>query len=89
MKKLSIALCILMIAVFLFTLVGCDRPQEPDTLVVYNWADYIYDYEDDFKAYYKGMAQTLSWKSGHTVRFWKSMAFGPVLGMSALCGCLL
>ena len=55
MKKLSIALCILMIAVFLFTLVGCDRPQEPDTLVVYNWADYIYDYEDDFKAYYKGI----------------------------------
>ncbi|MBQ3042584.1 MAG: extracellular solute-binding protein [Clostridia bacterium] len=55
MKKLSIALCILMVAVFLFTLVGCDRPQEPDTLVVYNWADYIYDYEDDFKAYYKGI----------------------------------
>ena len=53
MKKLSIALCILMVAVFLFTLVGCDRPQEPDTLVVYNWADYIYDYEDDFKAYYR------------------------------------
>ena len=55
MKKLSIALSLLMIVVMLFTLVGCDRPQEPDTLVVYNWADYIYDYEDDFKAYYKGI----------------------------------
>ena len=55
MKKLSIALSVLMIAVMLLTLVGCNRPQEPDSLVVYNWADYIYDYEDDFKAYYKSI----------------------------------
>ena len=41
MKKLSLALCVLMIAVALLTLVGCDRTQEPDSLVVYNWADYI------------------------------------------------
>ena len=55
MKKLSIALSVLMIAVMLLTLVGCNRPQEPDSLVVYNWADYIYDYEDDFKDYYKSI----------------------------------
>ena len=55
MKKLAFVLCILMVAVALLTFVGCDRAQQPDTLVVYNWADYIYDYEDDFKAYYKGI----------------------------------
>ena len=55
MKKLSLALCILMVAVALLTFVGCEKAQEPDSLVVYNWADYIYDYEEDFKAYYKGI----------------------------------
>ena len=35
---------------------ACEPIQENvDELVVYNWADYIYDYEDDFKAYYKSL----------------------------------
>ncbi len=56
MKKLSLLLCILMTAVVLFALVGCDTTNnQTDSLVVYNWADYIYDYEDDFKAYYKSI----------------------------------
>jgi len=35
--------------------VGCNQTEETDNLVIYNWADYIYDYEDDFKAYYRQM----------------------------------
>lgn len=55
MKKLSLVLCILMATLSLLTFVGCAQSQTTDSLVVYNWADYIYDYEEDFKAYYKEM----------------------------------
>ena len=55
MKKLSLVLCVLMVAISLLAFVGCTQTESTDTLVVYNWADYIYDYEDDFKAYYKGI----------------------------------
>ncbi len=56
MKKLSLILCVLMVAVSLLAFVGCDNTKDKtDSLVVYNWADYIYDYEADFKAYYKGI----------------------------------
>ncbi len=56
MKKLALVLCLLMIFASMFTLVACVEDQlTTDSLVVYNWADYIYDYEDDFKAYYKSI----------------------------------
>lgn len=55
MKKLSLVLCVLMIVLALLSFVGCTQNQTTDSLVVYNWADYIYDYEDDFKAYYKNI----------------------------------
>ncbi len=56
MKKLALLLCFVMIFVALFTFVGCvDEVITTDSLVIYNWADYIYDYEEDFKAYYKSI----------------------------------
>ena len=55
MRKLFSIICLVAMAVSLvFSLVGCGQTQEQaDTLTVYNWADYIYDYEEDFKAFYK------------------------------------
>lgn len=57
MKKLRSILTLLVVAVMLCTLclaAACDPNNEPaDELVVYNWADYIYDYEEDFQQYYK------------------------------------
>ena len=57
MRKIFSALCVVVLTLTLiFGLVGCGEQADYDTLTVYNWADYIYDYEEDFKAYYK--AQT-------------------------------
>ncbi len=56
MKKNTVALLALMLAFVMLFAVGCDTlPEDVDELVVYNWADYIYDYEDDFKEYYKNL----------------------------------
>lgn len=57
MKKfISIILSCLIIVAMSFSFVGCTpKNNETDSLVVYNWADYIYDYEDDFKEYYKNL----------------------------------
>lgn len=45
--------CILMCAVLVFSFAACETDgEQTDSLVVYNWADYIYDYEEDFKEYY-------------------------------------
>lgn len=55
-KFAKIALCLLLCACFVLPLAACNNDDTPtDKLVVYNWADYIYDYEDDFKQYYKQM----------------------------------
>ena len=57
MRKIFSVLCVVvLIFSLLLGLVGCGEQADFDTLTVYNWADYIYDYEEDFKAYYK--AQT-------------------------------
>ena len=55
MKKLvSIVSCILLCCFVLTAFVACNTGStQVDELVVYNWADYIYDYEDAFKKYYK------------------------------------
>lgn len=38
------------------SLTSCSQTESTvDKLVVYNWSDYIYDYEDDFKQYYKSI----------------------------------
>lgn len=57
MKKIiSYVLAFFMIISVSFSFVGCgSKKAEADSLVVYNWADYIYDYEDDFKEYYKNL----------------------------------
>lgn len=55
MKKIfSVILCAALVLSVLLTATAC-KPDggKADEIVVYNWADYIYDYEDDFKAYYK------------------------------------
>lgn len=55
-KFTKIVLCLLLCTCFVLSLTACDDGEVPtDRLVVYNWADYIYDYEDDFKEYYKQM----------------------------------
>lgn len=55
MKKVFAAFmcCAMLLAVILGVASCADDTAATDELVVYNWADYIYDYEDDFKAYYK------------------------------------
>ena len=57
MKKfISIILSCLIIVAMSLSFVGCaPKNKDADSLVVYNWADYIYDYEDDFKEYYKNL----------------------------------
>lgn len=54
MKKiLAFILCVILL-VSIAAFASCDNDTvQTDELVVYNWADYIYDYEDDFKKYYK------------------------------------
>lgn len=53
MKKIfSVIMCVMLLCSVLLGVVACDKDNVPvDEIVVYNWADYIYDYEDDFKAY--------------------------------------
>ena len=52
MRKIFSALCVVVLTLtLLFGLVGCGEQADYDTLTVYNWADYIYDYEEDFKSY--------------------------------------
>lgn len=47
---------ILLLCTVVMSLTACNDEDTPDSLVVYNWADYIYDnYEADFKAYYKSV----------------------------------
>lgn len=55
MKKIFATLiCLIMLAFVAVSVMSCaDDEIQTDELVVYNWADYIYDYEEDFKAYYK------------------------------------
>ena len=55
MKKfVSLLACLLLLCFALTAFAACvDNGLETDELVVYNWADYIFDYEADFKAYYK------------------------------------
>ena len=55
MKKLvSLVSCVLLLCFVLTAFAACvNDGVETDELVVYNWADYIFDYEDDFRAYYK------------------------------------
>lgn len=57
MKKfISAMLSCLMVIMVSLSFVGCKpKTSNVDSLVVYNWADYIYDYEDDFKTYYKNL----------------------------------
>ena len=38
-----------------FTACSKENTAKADEIVIYNWADYIYDFEDDFKEYYKEM----------------------------------
>ncbi|MCM1289678.1 MAG: extracellular solute-binding protein [Corallococcus sp.] len=55
-KFAKTALCLLLCLCCALSFIACDGDVTPtDKLVVYNWADYIYDYEDDFKQYYKAM----------------------------------
>ncbi len=56
MKKSFVVIVAVMLLCVLALYAACEPIQENvDELVVYNWADYIYDYEDDFKAYYKSL----------------------------------
>ena len=54
MRKTFAIVTIVLLTLILFCgLVGCSEEQTADTLTVYNWADYIYDYEEEFCTYYK------------------------------------
>ena len=55
MKKIfAILLCVILMLSVVVTVTACDENDVvTDKLVVYNWADYIYAYEEDFAAYYK------------------------------------
>lgn len=56
MKKSFVVIVAVMLLCVLALYAACEPIQENvDELVVYNWADYIYDYEDDFKEYYKSL----------------------------------
>lgn len=57
MKRLVATLiCVILACTLIVSFAAC-TPDDTvtDELVVYNWADYIFDYEDDFKAYYKSL----------------------------------
>ncbi len=54
MRKRVSAIVLVLLFCLTFCLSACGTEDaEVDSLIVYNWADYIYEYEDDFKAYYK------------------------------------
>lgn len=57
MKKfLSVFLAATVLFTFLCALCSCTEQEESDSLVVYNWADYIYpEYEEEFTEYYKSI----------------------------------
>lgn len=57
MKKLTSFLALALLLVFALTaFAACvNNGEEIDELVVYNWADYIFDYEDDFAEYYQSV----------------------------------
>ena len=57
MKRFFTMLTAIFMMIFCsISLTSCDgKASSIDELVVYNWADYIYDYEDDFKDYYKSI----------------------------------
>ena len=52
-KFVSLLSCVLLL-IFLVTAFAACNPtgDDVDELVVYNWADYIFDYEEDFQEYY-------------------------------------
>ena len=54
-RKLTLAFILLLLSVFAFSgLAGCSYADEGNTLVIYNWGDYIdEDLEEDFEAYYQ------------------------------------
>ena len=58
MKRIFTCFLVLFMAFNItFTLTACSTQNttKADEIVIYNWADYIYDYEEDFKEYYKQM----------------------------------
>ena len=53
-RFVSVMACVLLLVFALTAFAACVNSREDmDELVVYNWADYIYDYEQDFKDYYE------------------------------------
>lgn len=57
MKKIfATFLCVVMLLSVVVAVAACDNDETTDSLVVYNWADYIYDTKlTDFKEYYKAL----------------------------------
>lgn len=57
MRKKLFATVLVILLCLTFALSACSQEEKSkaDTLIVYNWADYIYEYEDDFKEYYKNL----------------------------------
>lgn len=57
MKKLFATLLVaVMLLVSACSLFACTQDEQADSLVIYNWADYIYpEWEQDFKDYYKSV----------------------------------
>ena len=55
-KVLSLLACVLLLVFTLTAFAACvNDGREVDELVVYNWADYIFDYEADFEEYYRSV----------------------------------
>ena len=53
-KFVSLLACVLLLIFLVTAFAACvNNGETTDELVVYNWADYIFDYEDDFQEYYK------------------------------------
>ncbi len=52
--KRAISILIVILLLVSMCLVACDSAEnmDSDKLTIYNWADYIYDFEDDFVQYY-------------------------------------
>ena len=57
MKKIaSVLACVLLLVFLVSAFAACDVDGESDSLVIYNWADYIFSEKlDDFKDYYKSL----------------------------------
>ncbi|MCH5153087.1 MAG: extracellular solute-binding protein [Clostridiales bacterium] len=55
-RVVSILSCVVLLLTVIFTVAACGKNGETDQLVIYNWADYIYDTKlTDFKSYYKDL----------------------------------